>query len=124
VVLALRQTCLRGFQVAKHSDLSRAIISRILTRHGLAKRSDLDSPPFVHVATDDASRMAAPPSAKTQPTANNTSNPWLHRYNWHRPHTALKLKTPVQPFHLPMNTVLRPRARWNYFKLDWSNKRE
>lgn len=32
---------------------------------------------------------------------------WLHRYNWHRPHTALKLKTPVQSLNLATNNVLR-----------------
>jgi len=45
VVLALRQMRLPGFQIAKCSDLSRATVSRILTRHGLAKLSDLDPPP-------------------------------------------------------------------------------
>ena len=32
--------------------------------------------------------------------------PWLHRYNWHRPHCALKLKTPIQRLNLPLNTLL------------------
>lgn len=45
VVLALRQMRLPGFQIAKYSSLSRASVSRILTRHGLAKLSDLDPPP-------------------------------------------------------------------------------
>jgi transposase InsO family protein len=33
-------------------------------------------------------------------------NPWLHRYNWHRPHCALKLKTPIQRLNLPLNNLL------------------
>ena len=236
VVLALRQMRLPGFQIAKYSDLSRATVSRILTRHGLAKLSDLDPPPpairyqrehpgdllhidikklgrivrpghrvtgnkrdhfpgagweFVHVAIDDASRMAYAkimpdekigsvteflrealahfasfgirvrqlmsdngPAYRSRPVATflhqlgiehiftrpytprtngkaerfiqtslrewayaavyqNSAHrqqhlqPWLHRYNWHRPHTALKLKTPVQSLNLPMNNVLR-----------------
>jgi transposase InsO family protein len=32
--------------------------------------------------------------------------PWLHRYNWHRPHCALKLKTPIQRLNLPINNLL------------------
>jgi len=33
-------------------------------------------------------------------------NPWLHRYNWHRPHCSLKLKTPIQRLNLPLNNLL------------------
>jgi len=33
--------------------------------------------------------------------------PWLHRCNWHRPHSVLNLKTPIQSLNLPMNNVLR-----------------
>jgi transposase InsO family protein len=33
--------------------------------------------------------------------------PWLHRDNWHRPPTALKLKTPIQSLSLPMTNGLR-----------------
>ena len=33
-------------------------------------------------------------------------NPWLHRYNWHRPHSSLKLKTPIQRLNLPVNNLL------------------
>ena len=236
VVLALRRMRLPGFQIAKYGGLSRATVSRILTRHGLAKISDLDPPPpairyqrehpgdllhidikklgrivrpghrvtgnkrdhvpgagweFVHVAIDDASRIAYAkimPDEKigsvleflsealayfaslgievrqlmsdngsayrsypvaaflhqqviehifTRPYTPRTNGkaerfiqtslrewayaavyqnsrhrhqhlqPWLHRYNWHRPHTALKLKTPIQSLSLPMNNVLR-----------------
>jgi transposase InsO family protein len=32
--------------------------------------------------------------------------PWIHRYNWHRPHSALKLKTPIQRLNLPINNLL------------------
>ena len=45
MVLALRRMRLPGFQIAKYGGLSRATVSRILTRHGLAKISDLDPPP-------------------------------------------------------------------------------
>ncbi len=236
VVLALRQMRLPGFQIAKYSNLSRATVSRVLTRHGLAKLRDLDPPPpairyqrehpgdllhidikklgrivrpghrvtgnkrdhvpgagweFVHIAIDDASRIAYAkimPNEKigsvieflrgalayfaslgikvrqlmsdngsayrsypvaaflnqqviehifTRPYTPRTNGkaerfiqtslrewayaavyqnslhrqqhlqPWLHRYNWHRPHTALKLKTPIQSLNLPMNNVLR-----------------
>ena len=236
VVLALRRMRLPGFQIAKYGGLSRATVSRILTRHGLAKISDLDPPPpairyqrehpgdllhidikklgrivrpghrvtgnkrdhfpgagweFVHVAIDDASRIAYAkimPDEKigsvlqflrealayfaslgievrqlmsdngsayrsypvaaflhqqviehifTRPYTPRTNGkaerfiqtslrewayaavyqnsnhrhqhlqPWLHRYNWHRPHTALKLKTPIQSLSLHMNNVLR-----------------
>jgi hypothetical protein len=36
---------LPGLQIAKYGSLSRATVSRIVTRHGLAKLSDLDPPP-------------------------------------------------------------------------------
>ena len=42
VVLTLREMRLPGFQIARQSGLSRATISRLLRRHGLAKLSALD----------------------------------------------------------------------------------
>jgi transposase InsO family protein len=33
--------------------------------------------------------------------------PWLHRYNWHRPHTALKNKTPISRLPLSGDDLLR-----------------
>jgi len=33
--------------------------------------------------------------------------PWLHRYNWHRPHSALNLSPPISSLKLPMNNLLR-----------------
>ena len=33
--------------------------------------------------------------------------PWLHRYNWHRPHCALQLQPPISKLHLSMNNLLR-----------------
>ena len=32
---------------------------------------------------------------------------WLHRYNWHRPHTSLKAKTPISRLALTEDNVLR-----------------
>lgn len=32
--------------------------------------------------------------------------PWLHGYNWHRPHTALKLQPPISKLQLPLNNLL------------------
>ena len=32
---------------------------------------------------------------------------WLHRYNWHRPHTSLKAKTPVSRLALTEDNLLR-----------------
>ena len=32
--------------------------------------------------------------------------PWLHRYNWHRPHTSLNRQTPISRLNLPMNNLL------------------
>jgi len=32
--------------------------------------------------------------------------PWLHRYNWHRPHSALNHSPPISTLNLPMNNVL------------------
>jgi transposase InsO family protein len=32
---------------------------------------------------------------------------WLHRYNWHRPHTSLKRNTPISVLGLPVDNVLR-----------------
>ncbi len=42
VVLALRRLRLPGFQIARQSGLSRATVSRLLRRHGLAKLSALE----------------------------------------------------------------------------------
>ena len=32
--------------------------------------------------------------------------PWLHRYNWHRPHSALNHSPPISSLNLPMNNLL------------------
>ena len=32
---------------------------------------------------------------------------WLHRYNWHRPHTGLKAKPPISRLGLPLDNLLR-----------------
>ena len=32
--------------------------------------------------------------------------PFLHRYNWHRPHHSLKLQTPASTLPLTMNNLL------------------
>ncbi|HUJ82153.1 MAG TPA: IS481 family transposase, partial [Candidatus Acidoferrales bacterium] len=31
---------------------------------------------------------------------------WLHRYNWHRPHTSLKAKPPISRLSIPMDNLL------------------
>jgi transposase InsO family protein len=224
-----------GFQIAHQSGLSKASVSRILSRHGLSKLSALDPAPpviryerknpgellhidikklgriirpghrvtgdlkdhvpgagweFVHVAIDDASRIAyaqilpderresvllflrnalayyaslgikvealmsdngpayrsllvaktlrhlgirhlftRPYTPRTNGKAErfiqtslrewayaavysnsahreNHLRPWLHRYNWHRPHSSLNRKTPIQRLNLPMNNLL------------------
>jgi transposase InsO family protein len=33
--------------------------------------------------------------------------PWLHRYNWHRPHSALHLRSPISTLPLSLNNLLR-----------------
>ncbi|MBN8709165.1 MAG: transposase family protein, partial [Verrucomicrobia bacterium] len=37
----------------------------------------------------------------------NCLNPFLHRYNWHRPHSALNLSSPIAQLRLSMNNLLR-----------------
>jgi transposase InsO family protein len=32
--------------------------------------------------------------------------PWLHRYNWHRPHSSLNHSPPISKLNLPMNNLL------------------
>jgi transposase InsO family protein len=32
---------------------------------------------------------------------------WLHRYNWHRPHSSLKSKPPISRLGLPEDNLLR-----------------
>ena len=32
--------------------------------------------------------------------------PWLHRYNWHRPHSALQHLPPISKLNLTMNNLL------------------
>ncbi len=46
-MLALRRLCLSGFQIARQSALSRATVSRLLRRHGLARLSALEPAPPV-----------------------------------------------------------------------------
>ena len=236
VVLTLRRMRLPGFQIARHTALSKATVCRILRLHGLAKLSALEpvQPPrryqrqhpgelihfdikklgrivrpshrvtgnrrdkvdgagweYVHVAIDDASRIAfaqilpdertssalrflhdalayfaslgisaqrimtdngsayrshafasalrsrrlrhiftKPYTPRTNGKAErfiqtslrewayattysnsahrqNCLNPFLHRYNWHRPHSALNLSSPIAQLRLSMNNLLR-----------------
>jgi transposase InsO family protein len=49
--------------------------------------------------------------AYAQPYLNSTHRlrclqPWLHRYNWHRPHCALQLRPPISKLNLSMNNLL------------------
>ena len=235
VVLALRRLRLPGFQIARQSGLSRATVSRLLRRHGLARLQSLDPAPpvvryqrqhpgellhfdikklgrivrpshrvthdrrdqvrgagweFVHVCIDDASRLAfaqimpdetqhsavlfleralayfASLGIKAQrimsdngscyrshlfrraaqrhglrhlftrpytPRTNGKAErfiqtslrewayaavyshsahradhlqPWLHRYHWHRPHSALQHQPPISKLNLSMNNLL------------------
>ena len=236
VVLALRRLRLPGFQIARQSACSKATVSRLLHRHGLARLTALDPAPpivryqrqlpgellhldikklarierlghritgdrqrdhtrgagweFVHVAIDDASRLAfaqiMPDETKhsalaflqaalayfaslgvkiqrlmsdngsayrsklfarlthqlglrhlfTRPYTPRTNgkaerfiqtslrewayaqayshsthradhlHPWLHRYNWHRPHSALQHKPPISKLNLTLNNLL------------------
>ncbi len=32
--------------------------------------------------------------------------PWLHRYNWHRPHSALQHESPISKLNSSMNNLL------------------
>jgi transposase InsO family protein len=44
------------------------------------------------------------------PTSNHRKaalDPWLHNYNWHRPHGSLKSKTPISRLGLERNNLLR-----------------
>ncbi|WP_227698489.1 IS481 family transposase [Sphingomonas hengshuiensis] len=44
------------------------------------------------------------------PTSNDRKaalDPWLHNYNWHRPHGSLKSKTPISRLGLERNNLLR-----------------
>lgn len=235
VVLALRRLRLPGFQIARQSACSKATVSRLLRRHGLAQLSALEPAPpvlryqrqspgellhfdikklgkivhpshrvthdrrdssrgagweYVHVCIDDASRLAfaqimpderyssavtflqnavayfASLGIKTQslmsdngscyrshyfrtavrllglrhlftrpytPRTNGKAErfiqtslrewayaqayshsaqradhlqPWLHRYNWHRPHSALQHNPPISKLNLTMNNLL------------------
>lgn len=236
VVLALRRLRLPGFQIARQSACSKATVSRLLRRHGLARLSALEPAvpvvryqrqvpgellhfdikklgrivrpshrvthdrrdqvrgagwEFVHVCIDDASRLAfaqimpderhhsavaflqnalayfASLGIKTQalmsdngscyrshhfratirqlglrhlftrpytPRTNGKAErfiqtslrewayarsyahsaqradhlqPWLHRYNWHRPHSALAHLPPISKLPLTLNNLLR-----------------
>ncbi len=33
--------------------------------------------------------------------------PWLHRYNWHRPHASLNKQPPISRLGLPMDNLVR-----------------
>ncbi|PPU58734.1 integrase core domain-containing protein, partial [Xanthomonas codiaei] len=32
--------------------------------------------------------------------------PWLHHYNWHRPHASLGKRPPISRIHIPLNNVV------------------
>lgn len=36
----------------------------------------------------------------------NALEPWLHNYNWHRPHGSLKSNTPISRLSAPMNNLM------------------
>jgi transposase InsO family protein len=48
--------------------------------------------------------------AQPYPTSNRRAaqpSPWLHRYNWHRPHGGIKLQTPISRLGLAEDNLLR-----------------
>jgi transposase InsO family protein len=48
--------------------------------------------------------------ARAYPTSEHRKqalNPWLHNYNWHRPHGSLQSRTPISRLNQPMNNLLR-----------------
>ena len=48
--------------------------------------------------------------ARAYPTSEHRKdalNPWLHNYNWHRPHGSLQSMPPISRLDQPMNNLLR-----------------
>jgi transposase InsO family protein len=48
--------------------------------------------------------------ARAYPTSEHRKQaliPWLHNYNWHRPHGSLQSQTPISRINQPMNNLLR-----------------
>ena len=48
--------------------------------------------------------------ARAYPTSDHRKaalEPWLHNYNWHRPHGSLQSKPPISRLAQPMNNLLR-----------------
>jgi transposase InsO family protein len=48
--------------------------------------------------------------ARAYPTSDHRKHalePWLHNYNWHRPHGSLQSKPPISRLEQPMNNLLR-----------------
>jgi transposase InsO family protein len=48
--------------------------------------------------------------ARAYPTSEHRKQalePWLHNYNWHRPHGSLQSNPPISRLHQPMNNLLR-----------------
>jgi transposase InsO family protein len=48
--------------------------------------------------------------ARAYPTSEHRKQalePWLHNYNWHRPHGSLQSMTPISRLNQPMNNLLR-----------------
>jgi transposase InsO family protein len=47
--------------------------------------------------------------AQAYPTSDHRAAeliPWLHRYNWHRPHGGIKLQTPISRLGLTEDNLL------------------
>lgn len=59
---------------------------------------------FVQTSLREWAYARACPSSEHRKAA---LQPWLHKYNWHRPHGSLQSKPPISRLAQPMNNLLR-----------------
>src|SRR3954467_10645408 len=69
-----------------------------------AKPSASSRPRFIQTALREWAYAQAYPTSDHRAAALPI---WLHRYNWHRPHSSLKAKAPISRLALTEDNLLR-----------------
>jgi len=111
-VETLRRQRWTGVRIAQATGLSRATVSRILRRLRLKHRFTRPYTPrtngkaerFIQTALREWAYARAYDHSQQR---TQELRPWLHQYNWHRPHGALALAPPITRSDLDTNNLLR-----------------
>jgi transposase InsO family protein len=124
-----RRSCLRFlFNALRFFGAHGVKVQRVMTDNGVSFRSKryakalrwlkikhLRTKPYTPRTNGKAERFVQTSLrewayAKAYPNSDQRADElpiWLHRYNWHRPHSSLKSKTPISRLGLTENNLLR-----------------